>query len=227
MTAKKELLIEIQNLTWWYSKSPTFIFDKFNFNLYKWDFCFVLWRSWVGKTTLVKFLTRQIQPPKKMIFFKKEDISRFSDSEVQKYRRQIWVVFQDYKLISWKTVRENIEYPLQMVWISQEKINNKVNDVLYNLWLMDKRDTMIPLLSWWEKQRVAIARALVTDPEFLIADEPTGNLDWESSKNIADILIEINKAWRTIIFITHDLQLMEYISNVHNIRLIEIEAEKY
>jgi len=206
-------LIEIENLKWWYPSSYKFLFNNFSFKLYEKDFLILLGRSWSGKTTLVKFLIRQLKPPRKTIFFKKEDISRFSDSEVQKYRRNIWVIFQDFKLIDWKTVYENIAYNLEMRWEKSEKIEKKVNDVLYKVWLFDKKDIKIPYLSWWEKQRVAIARALVSNPEFIIADEPTWNLDPITAKQIVDLLIDLNNQWNTVLFITHDMNLVTYIKS--------------
>ncbi len=207
----KENLVEIQDFTWWYPGCPNFIFDKFNFKLNKNDFCFVLWKSWVGKTTLIKFLIRQLVPPKKMLFYKKEDISRLTKNEVQIYRRKVWVIYQDFKLIDYKTVQENIEYPMEIVWQKQDFIKRKSNEILYKMNLMDKKSFYPPQLSWWEKQRVSIARALITDPEFIIADEPTGNLDKETSREIADYLISLNEAGNTILFITHDLDLLDYI----------------
>ena len=206
-------LIEIENLKWWYPSSYKFLFNNFSFKLYEKDFLILLWRSWSGKTTLVKFLIRQLKPPRKTIFFKKEDISRFSDSEVQKYRRNIWVIFQDFKLIDWKTVYENIAYNLEMRWEKPDKIEKKVNEVLYKVWLFDKKDVKIPYLSWWEKQRVAIARALVSNPEFIIADEPTWNLDPITAKQIVDLLIDLNNQGNTVLFITHDMNLVSYIKS--------------
>ena len=206
-------LIEIENLRWWYSSSYKFLFNKFSFKLYEKDFLILLGRSWAGKTTLVKFLIRQLKPPRKTIFFKKEDIGRFSDSEVQKYRRNIWVIFQDFKLIDWKTVYENIAYNLEMRWEKADKITKKVNEVLYKVGLFDKKDIKIPYLSWWEKQRVAIARALVSSPEFIIADEPTWNLDPITAKQIVDLLIDLNNQGNTVLFITHDMNLVSYIKS--------------
>jgi len=206
-------LIEIENLKWWYKKAYNFIFDKFSFKLFERDFVVLLWRSGSWKTTLVKFLIRQLKPPRKTIFFNKEDISRFSNTEVQKYRRNIWVVFQDFKLIEWKTVYENISYNLEMRWEEKEKIEKKVNEVLYKVWLFDKKDVKIPYLSWWEKQRVAIARALISEPNFIIADEPTWNLDPHTAKQIIDLFIDLNNAWNTVLFITHDMNLVSYLKN--------------
>ena len=134
----------------------------------------------------------KLTPPKKMIFYKKEDIARYTDKERAIFKRKIGVVYQDFKLIDHKTVYENIAYPLKIVSISQSKIKEKVNNILYQMDLMEKKNVNIPTLSGGEKQRVAIARALIMNPEFIIADEPTGNLDWENSQKIADYLIELN-----------------------------------
>jgi len=221
----KTPLIEIENLTWGYPSSHNFIFEKFNFKLFEGDFTILLWKSGSWKTTLVKFLIRQLKPPKKSIFFRKEDIARFSNSEVQKYRRNIWVIFQDFKLIEWKTVFENIAYNLEMRWEKKDKIEKKVNEVLYKVWLFDKKDEKIPYLSWWEKQRVAIARALISNPKFIIADEPTWNLDTQTAIQIANLLIELNNQWNTVLFITHDINLVNYIKN-HKKWVREVEISK-
>jgi len=206
-------LIEIDNLTWWYKNDYKFLFENFSFRLYENDFTILVWKSGSWKTSLIKFLIRQLRPPRKSIFFNKEDISRFTDREVQKYRRNIWVIFQDFKLIEWKTVYENIAYNLEMRWEKKEIIDKKVNEVLYKVWLFDKKDVKIPYLSWWEKQRIAIARALISNSNLIIADEPTWNLDPQTAKQIADLLIEINNQWNTVLFITHDMNLVSYIKN--------------
>ncbi len=224
MTEQRIPLVEIENLTWWYPWSPSMVFKNFNFKLYPKEFVFLTWKSGSWKTTLVKFLIRQLKPPKKTIFFNKEDISRFSDWEVQKYRRKLGVIFQDFKLVEWKTVWENVAYPLRLFGFPKDKIKEKVNKILYDLHLMEKKDELIPKLSWWEKQRVAIGRALVTNPDFIIADEPTWNLDWDTSKKIADIMVNLNKKWITILFITHDLMLVDYVkSKYEKIRVVDID----
>ncbi len=223
MEKKQIPLIEIENLTRWYPDDPHFIFQNFNFKLYPKEFKIILWKSGVWKTTLTKLLLRQLKPPIKTIFFNKEDLARFSDEEVQKYRRQIWVIFQDFKLIPWYTVEENLAYPLEIFNLSEEKIKEKVNNILKEIDLLEKKDIKPPLLSWWEKQRVAIWRALITNPKFIIADEPTGNLDWQNSTKIADLLINLNKKWNTILLITHDLQLVDYIKNKTNPNIITLE----
>ena len=215
-------LIDIHNLKRHYPKTKEPIFDNLSVKIEKNDFCFIVGKSGVGKTTLIKFLIRQLKPPKKMIFHKKEDISRFGPFEVQKYRRNIWVVYQDFKLIDRKNVSENIAYPLEIAWVTKKKRHEKVDAILDMLWLSKKKKTNITRLSWWEKQRVAIGRALINDPEFIIADEPTWNLDRESSKKIAETLIKLNKQWNTIVLITHDERLIERVNKTHTTKTITL-----
>lgn len=215
-------LIDIHNLKWFYPKTKDPIFENLNIKIDKNDFCFIVGKSGVGKTTLIKFLIRQLRPPQKMIFHKKEDISRFSPFEVQTYRRNIWVVYQDFKLIDRKNVAENIAYPLEIAWISKAKREEKVDNILELLELTKKKHTKIPLLSWGEKQRVAIGRAIINDPEFIIADEPTGNLDRESSKRIAETLIKLNEQGNTIVLITHDQQVIERVNKKHTTKTITL-----
>lgn len=216
----KEHIIKIENLTRWYDSSQN-IFDGFNFQLDRKDFCFLTGKSWVGKTTLVKFLLRQLTPPHKMIFYKKEDLSRYDDDEVQLYRRNLGVVFQDYKIVDNQTVEENVLLPLT-IW-NDPVDQDHIKKILKLLKIEDKKDTLCKYLSWWEKQRVSIARALASDPEFIIADEPTGNLDRDNTTAIADALIELNNSGHTILFITHDQKLIEYCkSKNEEIRVVEL-----
>lgn len=215
------MLINIAGLTWGYPQQPA-LFNNFHFELEKGDFCFVMGPSGKGKTTLIKILMRQILTGRKMVFYKDEDLARFTEQEVQTYRRKIGVVFQDYKLVPDKTVAENILFPLEMMHVSHEVAEQKLEKLLEQIHMTHKRDEKAYALSGWEKQKVAIARALITDPEFIIADEPTGNLDREASKMIADILIEAHKAWNTIMFITHSIELLTYVQQKHNIRLFSM-----
>lgn len=215
-------LIDIQNLTRWYQWQKP-LFDNFNFQLQENDFCFVMGKSGVGKTTLVKFLMRQLRPPLRTVFHGKDDIARYSDTEVQKYRRDIGVVFQDFKLIDRKTTEQNLRYPLELTERKPASIQDRVKKMIHMLELQKQKDQKSPSLSGWEKQRVAIGRALINNPEFVIADEPTGNLDRESSKNIADLLIQSHKAGNTILFITHDKALVEYVQSQHEVKVVSID----
>lgn len=216
-------LIDIQHLTWKYPDAPTNIFTNFSMKLYPGDFCFLVWKSGAGKTTLVKFLMRQLTPPKKMLFFNKEDIARFGPSEVQQYRASIGVVFQDFKLIEWMNVWDNIVYPLRLKNKSVRAELTYLSHLLQLLWLDGRKDAYPQQLSGWERQRVAIARALVMHPKFLIADEPTGNIDDEAAKLIADKFIALHQEWNTILFITHDQTLQAYIAEHTKTRTVSID----
>jgi len=214
------LLIDIKDLTWWYSDSPTLLFHKFNFALYKNDFCIVMWKSGVWKSTIVKFLTGQIKPPFRSVYHKREDLARFSEDEIQLFRRKMWIVFQDYKLFDDLSTKENVIYPLKLYWYSEFTTDRKFNELSAKLNLHSIAETKVKFLSAWEKQKVWLARALVHSPEFIIADEPTGNLDREHTQQIADLLIETNKAWNTVLLITHDIHLLNYIKEKHNTKLV-------
>jgi len=219
---QKTPLIRIQWLDWAYPKAPKNTLNNVNFELTKGSFCFIVGKSGVGKTTLTKFLLRQLQPPKWTIFHHRDDIARYSRGEIQAYRRKIGVVFQDCKLLDWKTVRENILYPLEIDSVKKDIQQEKLKNILSLLDLEEKEHILPASLSWWEKQRVAIARALIRNPEFLVADEPTGNIDHDASRMIADTCIDINKKWTTILFVTHDLSLIEYVQSKHDVEVVTL-----
>ena len=176
-------------------------------------------KSGTGKTTLVKFITGKITPPEKTIFYNRQDISTFSGEDIQILRKRLGIIFQDYQLLEDATVRENIVYPLHLYELGEIIIESKLKQVLQKINIKHLLDKPVKLLSSGEKQKVSIARALIHDPEFIIADEPTGNLDRESTQAIADILIEANKAGTTIFLITHDIHLLNYLKAKYNITL--------
>lgn len=215
-------LLSIRSLDRAYPGNPDKTLTNISLDLHAWDFCFVVGKSGIGKTTLAKFIMRQLRPPKGTVFHNRDDIARYSSKEIQSYRRKLWVVFQDCKLLDWKSVEENITYPLALDWFSKEIIQQKL-EVASSLvdigHILHKKPSS---LSWWERQRVAIARALIRNPEFLIADEPTWNIDEATSRSIADECVIINKQWTTILFITHDRSLIEYVQKNHSVRVIEI-----
>lgn len=206
-----DLLLHAKDLTRWYDGSPSMVFFKFNFGLYKHDFCVITGKSGAGKTTLSKLLTGKHHVAKKMLFYRQEDMSRFSTREIQNLRRKIGMVFQDYKLIPWMTVRENIALPLSLIGMPLNLKNQTIDQTLKVVGLTWYADSRVDTLSGWEQQLVAIARAIIHKPDFIIADEPTGNLDPEQSRKIADLLIQLNDMGHTIMFITHDESLKNYI----------------
>lgn len=222
--AKKEhnLLINVDELTRGFWDTPELLFNKFDFQLYKWDFTILMWKSWAWKTVFSKFLTRKLKAPKNTIFYKMNDISTYSYDEVQLYRRKLWLVFQDYKLINYMTVKENIIYPLKLYWVWDATIEAKYNRVRKELNIIPFEDRPIQNLSWWEKQFVNIARAIIHDPELIIADEPTWNLDWENTQKVADVLMKLNSEWKTILLFTHDIHLLNYIKATQEITLFKL-----
>ena len=208
-----DLLMHAKDLTWGYPWSPSMVFFKFNFGLYKHDFCVVTGKSGAGKTTLAKLITGQYTVAKKMLFHRQEDLSRFSAQEIQNLRKKIGIIFQDYKLIPRKTVRENISYPLDLAGMPSTIKTQTIDNIIKLIGLIAVADTAVEKLSGGEQQLVALARAIVHRPEFVIADEPTGNLDPEQTRKVADLLIQLNDMGHTIMLITHDESLRDYIKH--------------
>ena len=151
-----------------------------------------------------------------------DDMAHYTDADIQRYRRKIWIVFQDYKLIDALSVKDNIIYPLKIQWDDDATIQAKYRAITSKLHIEDINKLSCETLSWWEKQKVAIARAMINNPEFIIADEPTGNLDWEYTQEIWDVLIEANKMWNTILLITHDVHLLNYIKSKTKVSVFQM-----
>ncbi len=212
-------LIDVRNLTWGYPESPILLFNHYNFSLKKGEFCVIMGKSGTGKSTLTKIITGEKKVGEKMVYHKHEDISKYSDDELQAYRRKMWIVFQDYKLIEHMTVKENIIYPLVLYGVGESIIEAKYKKLQEKYSITYLEGLPVKFLSAWEKQKVALARALIHDPEFIVADEPTGNLDWEHSQAIGDLLGQSNKNGNTILLITHDIHLVNYLKEKYPIRL--------
>lgn len=191
-----------------------------NRNVLKWinleikpgDFVFLIWNSWSGKTSFIKSLIWDFPPKTWKVFDSSlKDIYSYSQKDLTKFRRSIWVIFQDYKLLFSKTVRENVAFAMEVSWYRDKQIIQRVPEVLSQVWLLNKKESFIDELSWWEAQRVAIARALIHDPEIILWDEPTWNLDPHNAEEIMAILLELNKAGKTIIIATHDDKIVNRI----------------
>lgn len=216
-------LIAIKDLTRWYPDSKKPLFKKLNFELYKWDFTVIIGKSGVWKSTIVKFLIGQFRPFERTVYYRMDDMNRYSDADIQNYRRKIWIVFQDYKLIDALSVKENIIYPLRIQWDDDITIQAKYRNITTKLHIEDINKLDCNALSGWEKQKVAIARAMINNPEFVIADEPTGNLDREYTQEIWDLLVDANKSWNTILLITHDVHLLNYIKSKTNVNVFQLQ----
>ena len=213
-------IIEIKDLLWWYPENPQLLFKNFNFALEKGDFMVIMGKSATGKSTLAKLITGEITPPLGTVFHKKEDIAKYSDDQLQMYRRKTWIIYQDYKLVEELSGKENILYPLRVYEIGESIIETKYARIKQKLNIENIENKPVKFLSSGEKQKVAIARALIHDPEYIIADEPTGNLDREHTQQIADLLIQTNIAGNTVVLITHDIHLFNYLKSKHPIKIL-------
>lgn len=175
-----------------------------------WEFVFLIGYSGSWKTTLIRSIIWDFKPQRwDIILDNNMALYRWwKEENVLNYRRQIWVIFQDYKLLESKKVYENVAFAMEVCGYSDELIRKKVPEALEKVGLLIKKDKFIYELSGWEKQRVSIARALVHDPKIIIWDEPTGNLDPDTSKEIIDIFLDLNSEGKTIIMATHDSELV-------------------
>ncbi len=172
-----------------------------------------------GKTTLMRLLTMEYKPTQGEITFFDTPLSQVKSGHVYQHRRQIGVVFQDYKLLPEYNVWENIALPLYIVGKSTAEIESRVTDLLKLVNLTEKAYLFPNQLSGGEAQRVSIARALATGPSVIFADEPTGNLDPETSLSIAKLLKTINELGTTILFATHDLGVLKALADERHIKL--------
>jgi cell division transport system ATP-binding protein len=204
-----------------YSDKITALEDV-SFFLDKGEFSFLVGPSGAGKTTLLRLLIREELPTSGQIIFDKIDVPQLPNKLLPTYRQRLGVVFQDIKLLEGKTLEENINFALEILGKQEKEIKETTDYLLELVKLQDRRNLFPQQLSGGEQQRGAIARALANNPDFLVADEPTGNLDPDSSFQILDILNSINKAGTTVMVITHDREMV----NKMKTRVIRMEEGK-
>lgn len=179
-----------------------------SFGLDKGEFAFLTGPSGSGKTTILRLILKEIAPDSGKVFFDKKDIAEITEKELPLYRRKIGCVFQDFKVLPEKTVAENIEVALAAIDVPEEKWDKKVNEVLKLAGISHRGDFFPSQLAGGELQRVSFARALVVDPDLILADEPTGNLDWETAKSMIDLFAKINEKGKTILMATHNKDII-------------------
>ena len=185
----------------------------------KGEFLFLVGSTGSGKTTFINLLLRELVADEGEILINGKDISTLSNREVPLYRRAIGTVFQDYGLLPNKTVYENVAFAMEVVHTTPRTIRRHVPQLLALMGISDKANSFPRELSGGQQQRVAIARAIANGPEILIADEPTGNLDPATSREIMQLLYGINQRGTTVIMVTHD----ESIVNEARKRVVEID----
>ena len=173
------------------------------------EFVFVVGPSGAGKSTFIKMLFREVLPTTGSIFVNGVDILSLTPKEIPYMRRQLGIIFQDYRLLPDRTVYENVAFAMQVIETPHRKIKRRVLNVLDLVGLRHRANAYPNELSGGEQQRIAIARAIVNDPILVIADEPTGNLDPETSWDIMEIFKEINASGTPIVMATHDKEIVD------------------
>ena len=201
-------LIRLTNVKKTYRTGVTAI-QNLNLKIARGDFVFIIGATGCGKSTLIKMLYREEKPTAGQILVGGIDVGKLRNGKVYKIRRKIGVVFQDYKLLPKLTVYENVAFGLETLGLKESEIKPKVMEALERVGLKDRSRSFPNQLSGGEQQRVCIARAIVNDPKLLICDEPTGNLDPETSKEIMDVISSINKELgTTVVMATHDKDIV-------------------
>ncbi len=220
-------MISLSGVTKHYTKNSIGIRDV-DLHIEPGEFVSVVGQSGTGKTTLVKLLIAEEQPTKGSIKVGGWDITRIPRRHIPLLRRQIGVIFQDFKLLPKKTVEENVRFALEVAGETSKRIREVVPRVLDIVGLSHKLERFPHQLSGGEQQRVAIARALVHRPKILVGDEPTGNLDTINTHEVIEILKKINEFGTTILLVTHNRdvvnQLKKRVITIHDGRIVSDEA---
>lgn len=201
-------MIQLKNVTKIFTNGVKALDDVTLF-IDKEEFVFLVGISGAGKTTVIKLLFREELPSSGDVFIDKFNVNQLNKLQIPFLRRNIGIVFQDYKLLPKRTVYENIAFALQVVGSTRVQIRRQVNQVLELVGLSDKGKSMPNELSGGEQQRLCIARAIVNDPPILLADEPTGNLDPDTSWDIIQLLNKINSRKTTVLVATHDQTVVD------------------
>lgn len=173
------------------------------------EFVFIVGDSGSGKSTLIKLLLAELKPTKGKVIINGKDLSNVKRKNIPKFRRNIGVVFQDFRLLLDRNVYENVAFAMKVVEASNKDIKKKVPQMLSMVGLASKYKSLPKQLSGGEQQRVAIARALVNEPRILLADEPTGNLDNNNAWEIMRLLDEINEKGTTVVVVTHNMEIVK------------------
>lgn len=193
-----------------YYPNGTVALDGVDLHIDDGEFVFIVGHSGAGKTTMTKLLLREEAVSSGTLIVGSYNLSRIKNREIPYYRRELGVVFQDFRLFPNKTVYENVAFAMQVVGTPRSMIKRRVPAILSTVNLADKIKCFPRELSGGEQQRVALARALANNPKIIVADEPTGNIDPKMSIEIMNLLMKINKLGKTVIVVTHEKNLVDY-----------------
>ncbi len=211
-------MLYLENVSKRYSDT-TLALDEINFDIGRGEFVTVVGHSGAGKTTILKMITAEESPTYGKVYFESLDVHGLRSREVPKYRRKIGVVFQDNRLIHNKTAYENIAFAMEAAGRTDHEIIGDVPEILRLVGLEDKIWNFPHELSGGERQRVSIARAIINQPELIIADEPTGNLDPVNTLDIVSLFKKINEMGTTVILTTHNKNVVDMVGG----RVITVE----
>ncbi|MDP2695940.1 MAG: ATP-binding cassette domain-containing protein [bacterium] len=204
-------MIAFQNVSKAYANNSIAIED-IDFKVTPGEFVSIVGKSGAGKSTLLRILIGEEKPSKGRVFFGAAEVNKLAPKELPRIRRQIGMIFQDFKLLDTKSAYENVAFALEVDGHAQDDIKDLATQVLDIVGLRDKRHNFPHELSGGEKQRVAIARAMVHRPAVLIADEPTGSLDRINADEIVKLLVKINELGTTVLLATHNDQVVNSLS---------------
>jgi cell division transport system ATP-binding protein len=196
--------------------------EDITFSIDEGEFVFITGPSGVGKTTILKLIIREIAPSEGEIIFNEKKIHSLKKKEIPEHRQSIGAVFQDFKLLPGRTIRENTEVALAVKGVPRQEWEARVDQVLGLVGLSARSELFPSQLSGGELQRAALARALVVNPKLIFADEPTGNLDWKTADGIMDLLEKINAEGKTVLVTTHNHAIVQKMGK----RVIELEDGK-
>ena len=213
-------MVNFEHVSMEYKKGGRLALEDVNFQAKPGEFVFLLGHSGAGKSTLLKLILREILPTEGKVYVNGNDIAALKKHKIPYIRRQMGIIFQDFRLIPSMTVYENVAFAMHVTNIAKKEIDERVPYMLELVHLGDKANSYPDYLSGGEQQRVAVARALVHAPKLVIADEPTGNIDPEFSYEIVEMLEQINKqAGTTILMVTHEHEMVKFFGG----RTINIE----
>jgi len=213
-------MLSFNNVEYGYPNQP--VFTDLNLDLGKNEFCFLIGKSGSGKSTVLQLVYMNIFPQSGNVQVGEYNSRTIKSKDLPFLRRKLGIVFQDFKLLSDRNIFDNLAFVLEVTHTQKKEINRRVTNALSEVGLIHRRNSKPSELSGGEKQRVAIARAIINDPILLLADEPTGNLDPETSYEIVELFRKINAKGTSVLFATHNYEIVKK----YDAKIIKIENGK-